>query len=125
VEIAVPSQEIFFSERLDGKHVEVIKTYDPQFAREAFDQMNDEARAVLIRSLISCGTLDQSDMSDLDDDGLWQEIEDGSREDWNTFSYFVVAERRDADSRTVFVCSDWPTAEAFAKLQLGGIHRVP
>ena len=121
----MPSPEIFLSETSDEKQVEVVKTYDPRFAREAFDQMNYEARAALIRSLISHGALDQSDLLDLDDDGLWQEIEDGSREDWNTFSYFVVAERRGAESRTVFVCSDWPTAEAFAKLQLGGIHRVP
>lgn len=114
----MPSQETFFSEISNGREVEVVKTYDPQFAREVFDQMTDDAKTALKQSLISHGTLDPSDSPDLDNDGLWQGIEDGSREDWNTFSYFVVAERRDSKSLSLFVCADWPTAEAFAKLQL-------
>ncbi len=27
-------------------------------------------------------------------DSLWQEVEDGAREDWNSFSYFIVTENR-------------------------------
>ena len=48
-------------------------------------------------------------------DTIWQEVEEGSREDWNAFSYFVVTESSTHRTAPVFVCSDWPTAEAFAK----------
>jgi len=53
---------------------------------------------------------------------LWEELQDGAREDWNAFSYFVVLETQ-ASGRPipVFVSTDWPTAEAFVT-QLGEVN---
>lgn len=114
----MPKQELFFSEIANGRQVEVVKTYDRQFAREVFDLMDDGAKATLRDSLIANGTFDSSELPDIDDDGLWEGIEEGSREDWQTFSYFVVGKGKDAAADALFVCSDWPTAEAFARGKL-------
>jgi hypothetical protein len=49
---------------------------------------------------------------------LWSEIEDGAREDWRTFSYFVVVEQKKQHSEPLFVAADWPSAERFAMSQI-------
>jgi hypothetical protein len=49
---------------------------------------------------------------------LWLEVEDGAREDWNTFSYFVVMEQAGSGSTPIYVSADWPSAEAFAKSRI-------
>jgi hypothetical protein len=59
---------------------------------------------------------DSADGTSSDDDhieALWQEVQDGAREEWNTFSYFS----EDAAGRfqPLLVSADWPSAEAFAK----------
>lgn len=114
----MPRQEVFLSEISNGRQVEVVKTYDRQFAREVFDLMDAAAKATLKDSLIANGTFDSSELPDLDGEELWEGIEEGSREDWQTFSYFVVGEGKDAKADALFVCSDWPTAEAFARSRL-------
>ncbi|MDW5266669.1 MULTISPECIES: hypothetical protein [Acidobacteriaceae] len=110
----MPSQEIFLKLESDGKHIEVVKTYDSAFAKEAFAEMNDDAKAFLGKSLIEDGVLEASELPFSDDD-LWQGVEEGAREDWNSFSYFVVREEG-SERRDLFVSSNWPVAERFAKL---------
>jgi hypothetical protein len=114
-EVAMPTQEIFFAEKAGGREIVVMKTYDSHFAREAFDQMGEDAKAALAQTLLDEGANLEADSGDED---LWQAIEEGAREDWNSFSYFVVQEKGNDSPHYVFVSSDWPTAERFAKRQL-------
>jgi hypothetical protein len=120
-EAIMPEQEIFFSESLNGKHVQVIKTYDSQLAREAFEQMDDNSKNVLKQTLLTEGVFDFGKPEETTDDDLWQGVEDGAREDWNSFSYFIVLEKSREASRYLFACSDWPTAERVAKLNLSAL----
>ena len=39
-----------------------------------------------------------------------------AREDWNTFSYFVVTKSNGRKTEELFVSGDWPTAGAYVKL---------
>jgi hypothetical protein len=112
----MPSQELFFSQESNGKQIEVVKTYDSQFAREAFRDMDEQAKEILAQSLIADGALSSEDMPFADED-LWQGVEDGAREDWESFSYFVVREGSPLAVQPLFVSSDWPTAERFAKFR--------
>jgi hypothetical protein len=98
-EAIMPEQEIFFSESLNGKHVQVIKTYDSQLAREAFEQMDDNSKSVLKQTLLTEGVFDFGKPEETTDDDLWQGVEDGAREDWNSFSYFIVLEKSREASR--------------------------
>jgi hypothetical protein len=115
----MPQQEKYLELEFDGGHLEVLKSYDPRFARDAFELMDDAARQFLSRSLDLQSKYDPTDIPSTDDpDALWQEIEEGARESWDTFSYFIVCEHRGERSIPKFVSSDWPTAEAFAKSHL-------
>ena len=106
----MPQQETYFDQRANGKRVMVLKSYDRQFAREAFDRMNAPALKFLQTRL---------DIEEREDtEALWEEMEEGSREDWNAFSYFVVTEAIAGSPASVFVSPDWPTAEAFAQQRL-------
>lgn len=49
----MPGQTTFFDEIIGGTRVEVLKSYDEAFAREAFEQMDEDALAFLVRSLTS------------------------------------------------------------------------
>ncbi len=111
----MPQQEMYFQQEVGGKRVQVLKSYDATFAREAFGQMNEDALRFLSRSL------DVQDTSEDDPDfaeALWLEVEDGAREGWNTFSYFVVVEQEGSGSTPIYVSADWPSAEAFAKSRI-------
>jgi hypothetical protein len=118
----VPEQATFFEEQLGMKRIVVLKTYDERFAREAFKQMTPEAMAFLGKSLEIESTYDQKELpspSDADfSDALWQEVQDSAREDWNSFSYFVVKEESPGCTLQLYVSPDWPSAEAFAKERL-------
>lgn len=119
----MPSQQTFFSETSEGKQIDIVKTYDRQLAREAFEEMDAQAMDTLAKALILEGLLEPEEVGDLDDEGLWQGIEEGSRENWNTFSYFIVQENIADKKQFRFVCSGWPTAEAFAKTLLKPAER--
>ncbi len=117
----MPSQEVYFDGKAAGREIRVLKTYDSHFAREAFDQMSEDAKAVLAQTLLDEGASLEADNGDED---LWQAIEEGAREDWNSFSYFVVQEKGNDSPHYVFVSSDWPTAERFAKRQLASVSEA-
>ncbi len=109
-------QEIFLDETIDGKRVQVIKTYDESYAREAFRSMSDDAKAFLWRSLKPEDLYEAEglpkELGEEYDAFLLDVLISEGREEWNTFSYFVVTTPA-ADP--VFVSPDWPTAEAFAR----------
>jgi hypothetical protein len=117
----VPQQETFFEQITGNTRVQVLKSYDAAYAREAFTLMDAEALTFLSHSLQAQGA-DSTDLPSPDDsrfaESLWQEVEDGAREEWNSFSYFIVTENRGAETVPRFVSPDWPTAEAFAKTLL-------
>jgi septum formation topological specificity factor MinE len=116
----MPQQEMLFEQQVGDKRIVVLKSYDRAFAHEAFDQMRTEALHFLGRFLevdddeSVSGTSSDDDHSEV----LWQEIQDGAREEWNTFSYFIVSEEAAGRSLPLFVSADWPSAEAFAKQQI-------
>lgn len=108
----MPKQEVFMDEKLGDKRIQVLKTYDESFAREAFEAMDEEALEFLSTKL-DIYDLPAKDSPDYED-AIWDAVQDGAREDWNTFSYFVVIEKASGDSTPIFTSTDWPTAEAFA-----------
>jgi hypothetical protein len=115
----MPQQETYFEQQVGDKHIIVLKSYDGVFAREAFDRMGDEALQFLSSSLEHNEKYDAAEVPSPEDpefaDALWQEVEDGAREDWNTFSYFIVSEEIAGRTVPLYVSSDWPSAEVFAK----------
>jgi len=112
----MPAQETFLDETIDGLRVQVIKTYDEAYAKDVFGAMSDPAKAFLWRSMKPEETYAPEDLptepGEDYDAFLLDELLEQGREDWKTFSYFVVT--TDAEG-PVFVAADWPTAEAFAK----------
>jgi hypothetical protein len=108
---------MFFEQQVGDKRIVVLKSYDRAFAREAFDQMQPEALRFLGRFLEVDGdeSVDGTSSDDDHTEALWQEVQDGAREEWNTFSYFIVSEEAAGRSQPLFVSADWPSAEAFAK----------
>jgi hypothetical protein len=46
----MPAQEVFMDAVVDGRKVQVVKTYEQAFAKEAFGEMSDDARAFLWQS---------------------------------------------------------------------------
>jgi hypothetical protein len=116
----MPQQEVYFEQRRGEKNVAVLKTYDTAFARDAFEQMKPDALSFLAHSFKREGNVESSENAGEDEfaEDLWQELQEGAREDWNTFSYFIVTEQNGKEASPVFVSSDWPTAEAFATTRL-------
>jgi hypothetical protein len=116
----MPKQEIFFEQVSSGHRIEVLKTYDQGYAREAFDNMDVDAQSFLWNSLRPEEIYDPAGLptpnEPLDREAfLWDELVDQAREDWQTFSYFVVNETTGNRSESLYVSPDWPSAEAFAK----------
>jgi hypothetical protein len=120
----MPQQEVFFEQDTGDRRIQVLKTYDPGFAREVFDEMDAAAQAILWNSLEIEQTYDPADLPSPTDadraDFLWEELLDSAREDVrqnpNLRSFFVVNEIRNAaPQRSLYVSPDWPSAESFAK----------
>lgn len=118
----MPEQEVFFDQELAGRRVEVLKTYDSRYAREAFDKM-DEASQDLLWDVL--GINDAYDPVDIPPahtgdriDFLWGELQDAAREDGNLLSFFVVNEARGSAAQSLYVSPDWPSAEQFARKRL-------
>jgi hypothetical protein len=112
-------QSTFFEQQIGDRRIVVLKTYDAGLAREAFDQMTQEGLGALGASLELESKFDAADIPSAGDENfaefLWEAIEDGAREDWNSFSYFIVREEHSGGAIALFVSSDWPSAETFAK----------
>lgn len=117
----MPQQETFFDKEQNGHSVQVSKSYDARYAKEAFRAMDDSALDFLGRSFDLPSKYEPAGLPQPFDpeyaDFLWDELEEEAREDWKTFSYFVVL----SDKSPLFVSPDWPTAEAFAQSALSEI----
>ena len=117
----MPQQTSFLDQTVGDTRIEVLKSYDEAFARDAFDQMDEEALRFLAQSLGLNGSDAEVGLSPGGSeyaDSIWEEMKDGAREDWNSFSYFIVAEESAAHTTLLFVSADWPSAEAFAKKRI-------
>ncbi len=115
----MPQQETFLQQKVGDKTVEVIKTYDQAYAREAFDSMDETAQAFLWTSLKPEEIYDMAGLPTVEEPEdraafLWDELLEQAREDGNTLSFFVVNEAIAGREESVYVSPDWPSAEDFA-----------
>jgi hypothetical protein len=122
----MPRQEIFLKESAGPVTVEVVKTYDRDYAREAFDGMEQDAKEALAQALELVKKYEPEDIPNSNameyDDFLWEQLSEDSLEDVREYprrySFFVVSVSENGKSQDRFVSPDWPTAEAFAKKQI-------
>jgi len=123
----MPKQESFFAESNGNFTVEVLKSYDAAYAREAFRNMDDGALDRLWKVLEPDKIYEPSGLPKLDDPDdvngeaeafLWDELQEQAREDGNLLSFFIVNKIVGARSESLYVSPDWPSAEAFAREQL-------
>ncbi len=116
----MPRQETFLNVKNGDEIVEVLKTYDQEYAREVFRNMDDAALSHLATSLKPETIFDESGIPKPGEEGyedfIWDVMVDDAREDWKTFSYFVVTKSNGRRTEGLFVAADWPTAEAYVKL---------
>jgi hypothetical protein len=118
----MPKQELFLEEQIGDHRIEVLKTYDQQFAHEAFCNMEPQAQEHLWKALAIADNYDSQEIPVIGDDTcqdfLWEELLETAREEGNLLSFFVVNEFRAGKSEALYVSSDWPSAESFAKNRL-------
>jgi hypothetical protein len=118
----MPRQETFMTVKNGDETVEVLKTYDQAFAREVFRNMDDNALAHLAASLNVEALFEPANIPKPSDEDyeafIWDVMVDDAREDWKSFSYFVVTRSNGRKTEELFVSGDWPTAEAYVK-QMG------
>ena len=116
----MPRQETFLSVKNGDETIEVLKTFDQHFAKEAFRNMDDSALAHLASSLNLESPNEPSGIpkptNDGNEDIIWDVIVDEARDDWNSFSYFIVTKSRRSETQELIVSGDWPTAKAYVKL---------
>jgi hypothetical protein len=122
----MPQQEVFFEQNTATGRIEVLKTYDRSYAREAFGSMDEDAQSYLWASLGIDEAYDPNDVPPKHDpdgeDFLWEELLEAAREDGSLLSFFVVNEARGNSSKSLYVSPDWPSAEAYAKNRIVAIH---
>ncbi len=117
----MPKQEVFFEQQVGEHRVEVLKSYDQTYAREAFQNMNEQALKQLWNALKPEEIYDSASLPALNDPAgegeafLWDELLEQAREDGPLLSFFIVNETNGMRSESLFVSPDWPNAEAFAK----------
>jgi hypothetical protein len=122
------AQELFFEQTTAGHRIQVLKTYDERFAREAFDSMDEDGQTYLWHSLKPEKIYDPAGLPTAEEPldrtaFLWDELVEQAREDWKTFSFFIVNEIKDLHSEALYVSPDWPSAEAFAKSRIETIRK--
>jgi hypothetical protein len=119
----MPSQEIFLKESVGRLTVEVIKTYDPVYAREVFERMEPDAMEALAVALELSKKFEPEDIPSRDtseyEDFLWEQLSEDSLEDVREYpqkySFFVVSASHNGKSQDRYVSSDWPSAEGYAR----------
>ena len=117
----MPRQTSFLDQTVGSIRIEVLKSYDKSFARETFDQMDEEAIVFLASSLHLNSSDTEIELSPGEPDyadSIWEEMNEGAREDWDSFSYFIVTEQSAGGTANLYVSADWPSAEAFAKKRI-------
>jgi hypothetical protein len=117
----MPKQEVFFEQQTGDSRIEVLKSYDQSYAREAFRNMDEYALEQLWKALKPEEIYDPAGLPSLNDANgeaeafLWDELLEQAREDGSLLSFFVVNEIQARHTKSLFVSPDWPSAEAFAK----------
>ena len=122
----MPRQETFLHESVNDVTVEVIKTYDLQYAREVFKNLTEEAMTSIAlalevnknyapKDIPSAGTTEYEEF-------IWDELSESAREDARQSptldSFFVVCETRKGKTEELYLSTDWPSADRFAKKRL-------
>jgi len=120
----MPKQETFFEQQSGDAKIEVLKSYDPGYAREVFRNMDNDALNQLWSALGVEKTYEAAELPPLGqpngegEDFLWDELLDSAREYGNEVSFFIVNETHGKRSESLWVSPDWPSAENFAKGRL-------
>ena len=124
----MPKQEIFFEQQSGERRIEVLKSYDQGYAREAFNSMSDAALRHLWDTLKPEETYEPAELPSLGDPNgdaeafLWDELLDQALDDVrlnsSLRSFFIVNETTGSRSESLYVSPDWPSAEAYAKQRL-------
>jgi hypothetical protein len=122
----MPRQEIFLHESVNDVTVEVVKTYDVQYAREVFEKLSDEAMGSLASALELTKNFAPADIPSAGtteyEDFVWVELSESALEDVRQSpilnSFFVVSETYRGKTEDLYVCADWPSADKFAKERL-------
>jgi hypothetical protein len=74
----MPQQETFSKQATDDGRLQILKTYDRPFARQAFTSMDEDAQTYLWNSLGIDQNYDPTDVRPLHDpdseDFLWEEL---------------------------------------------------
>ena len=110
-----------FLERPSGKgRILVIKTYDENLAREAFEDLDESAVAQVAAALRLEEQFEAQDIpspASADFHGfVWETLADEAREEGQIKSFFVVyRELEGSPSKSLYVSPDWPSAEAFTQ----------
>ena len=112
----LPKQETFFKKTAEGRHIEVIKTYDRAYAQEVFRSMDSNAISTLAAALDIGSNYAPADIPDPDgseyEDFLWDELLEAGIEDVrldpNLRSFFVVSQNANGKSEDLYVSGDWP-----------------
>jgi hypothetical protein len=122
----MPQQETFLHESVNEVTVEVIKTYDPQYAREVFKNLSEEsmtsvALALELNKIYASEDIPSAGTTEYEE-FLWDELSESAREDVRQSpilnSFFVVCETRNGKTEELFLSTDWPSADRFAKERL-------
>jgi hypothetical protein len=128
----MPKQEIFFEQQSNERRVEVLKSYDQTYAREAFGNMDEQALKHLWEALKPEENYEASELPSLNNPDdvngeaeafLWDELVDQALEDARASprltSFFIVNETVSGkQEESIYVSPDWPSAESFAKTRL-------
>ena len=112
----MPTQEIFMERDSGGEHYTVLKSYDTNFAKEAFDGMDDAALQHLSRSLDLEANFDIEDIPTQPDSVrsfLWDVLCEASREEGQKVSFFIVSKTSPEGDSLLYVSGDWPSAESY------------
>lgn len=122
----MPQQEVYFDQKTENGAIEVLKTYDRKYAREAFANMDQSAQRYLWSSLGIDENYAPDDRPSIDqpesEDFLWEEMLEAAREDGNVLSFFVVTQTQNGRSQDLYISPDWPSAEVFAKKRVAEIQ---
>ena len=120
----MPQQEVFYEQSLGDRRIQVLKTYDQSYARDAFDNMDETARRRLWNSLELHENYEPADLPQIQTqdgaDFMWDELLEAAHEDGNVLSFFVVNESGSGLTKSLYVSPDWPSAEGFAMSRLTG-----
>lgn len=121
--IAMPTQEVYLEQNSGLDQLQVLKTYDIAFAKEAFLGMDSSALNHLRTSLSVDEAYDVDDIPNDESalaDFLWEEMVDSAREDGQIRSFFVVRRTSSLNTSLLYVSGDWPSAESFTQQLLTG-----